>query len=54
MVVSLGLLTRVDVGWRDEPGDAGFDLDLPLLFVDKVVVMGAQEGAVVSAGGSAV
>jgi hypothetical protein len=54
VVVSLGFLGGVDVGWRDEPGDAGFDVDLPLFFVDEVVVMGAQEGAVVGAGGSAV
>jgi hypothetical protein len=37
----------------DEPGDAGFDVDLPFFFVDQVVV-GAEEGAVVGAGGSAV
>jgi hypothetical protein len=43
----LALLAGVDVGWRDEPGDAGFDLDGPLLFVDEVVVMGAKQGSVV-------
>jgi hypothetical protein len=30
------------------------DLDLPLFFVDQVVVMAAEQGAVVRAGGSAV
>jgi hypothetical protein len=54
MMVASGLLVWVDVGWRDEPGDAGVDLDGPLFFVDEVVVMGAQEGAVVGAGGSSV
>ena len=54
VVVSLGFLAGVDVGWRDEPGDAVFDLDLPLLFVDEVVVMAAEEGAVLGAGCSAV
>jgi hypothetical protein len=50
----LGLLVWVDVGWRDEPGDPGFDLDVPLFFVDQVVVMGAEQCAVVGAGGSVV
>ena len=54
MVVSLGFLAGVDVGWGDEPGDAVFDVDCPLFFVDEVVVMGAEEGAIVGAGGSAV
>jgi hypothetical protein len=54
VVVSLGFLVGVDVGWRYEPGHAFGDMDLPLFFVDEVVVMGAQEGAVVGAGCSAV
>jgi hypothetical protein len=54
VVVSLWLLVWVDVGWWFEPGDAGFDLDGPLFFVDEVVVMGAEQGSVVGAGGSAV
>ena len=49
-----GLLAWVDVGWRDEPGDAVVDVDFPLFFVDEVVVVGAEEGAVVGVGGSAV
>jgi hypothetical protein len=53
VVVSSRDLAWVDVGWRDEPGYSGFDLDLPLLFVDQMVVMAAQERAVVCAGGSA-
>jgi hypothetical protein len=53
MVVSSGFLTGGDVGWRDEPRDTRFDLDFPLFLVDEVVVMGAQKGAVVGAGGSA-
>ena len=53
MVVSLGVLAGVDVGWRDEPGHAFGDLDLPLFLVDEVVVMGTQQGAVVGAGCSA-
>ena len=48
-----GLLAGVDVGWRDEPGDPVFDVDFPLFFVDQVVVVGAEEDAVVGAGGSA-
>jgi hypothetical protein len=54
IVVAAWFLVWVDVGWRDEPGDAGFDLDGPVFFVDEVVVMGAEEGSVVGAGGSAV
>jgi hypothetical protein len=54
VVVAAGFLVGVDVGWGDEPWDAGFDVDLPLFFVDEVVVVGAEEGAVVGAGGSAV
>ncbi|GAA1274239.1 hypothetical protein GCM10009589_30680 [Arthrobacter pascens] len=54
VVVAAGFLVGVDVRWRDEPGDAGSHVDGPLFFVDEVVVMGAQEGAVVGAGGAAV
>jgi hypothetical protein len=52
--VSSGLLVWVDVGWGEEPGDAGFDVDGPQFFVDEVVVMGAEQGSVVGAGASAV
>ena len=48
-----GLLAGVDVGWRDEPGDAVFDVDCPQFLVDEVMVVGAEEDAVVGAGGSA-
>jgi hypothetical protein len=54
VVVALGLLVGVDVGWWFEPGDAGCDVDGPVFFVDEVVVMGAEQGAVGGAGGSAV
>ena len=54
VVVASGFLVGVDVRWRDEPGDAGFEVDLPVFFVDEVVVVGAEEDAVVGAGGSAV
>src|SRR6476661_486773 len=47
-VVGVG---RCGVG--DEPGDAVFDVDVPLFCVDQVVVVGAEEDAVVGAGGSA-
>ena len=53
MVLS-GLLGGVDVWWWDEPGDAVWHVDGPLFFVDEVVVVGAEEGAVVGAGGSVV
>jgi hypothetical protein len=54
VVVSAWFLFGVDVGWGDEPGDAGSHVDRPLFFVDEVVVVGAEEGAVVGVGGSAV
>ena len=54
VVVAAGFLVGVDVEWRADPGDAGSHVDGPLFFVDEVVVMGAQEGAVVGVGGSAV
>jgi hypothetical protein len=53
VVVLSGLLAGVDVGWRDEPGDAVFHVDFPLLFVDQVVVVAAEQDAVVGVGGSA-
>jgi hypothetical protein len=53
-VVAAGFLAGVDVGWRDEPGDAVCDGDLPLFFMDEVVMVGAEQDAVVGAGGSAV
>ena len=43
----------VEVGWRDEPGDAGAHLDAPVFLVDHVVVMGAEQGSVAGSGGSA-
>jgi hypothetical protein len=46
VVVASGFFGGVDVGWGDEPGDAGGDVDLPLFFVDEVVVVGAEEDAV--------
>lgn len=54
VVVALGFLVGVEVGWRGEPGDAGAEVDGPLFFVDDVVVVGAEECSVVGAGGSAV
>jgi hypothetical protein len=54
VVVASGFLGGVDVGWVLEPGDAGGDVVLPLFFVDEVVVVGAEEDAVVGVGGSAV
>jgi hypothetical protein len=54
VVVASGFLLGVDVGWWGEPGDAGVDVDFPVFFVDEVVVVGAEEDAVVGAGGSAV
>jgi hypothetical protein len=54
LVVAAGCLFGVDVGWGDEPGDAGLHVDGPLFFVDEVVVAGAEECAVVGVGGSAV
>jgi hypothetical protein len=53
VVVLSGLLAGVDVGWRDEPGGPVFEVDFPLFFVDQMVVVGAEEDAVVGAGGSA-
>ncbi|HEY3572580.1 MAG TPA: hypothetical protein VGK98_02005, partial [Arthrobacter sp.] len=40
VVVLSGLLAWVDVGWGYEPGDAVFEVDVPLFFVDEVVVVG--------------
>jgi hypothetical protein len=54
VVVAAGFLVGVDVGWGDEPGDAGFEVDFPVFFVDQVVMVGAEQDAVVGAGGSAV
>ena len=51
VVVLSGLLAWVDVGRGDEPGDAVFDVDFPLFFVDQMVVVGAEEDAVVGAVG---
>jgi hypothetical protein len=45
-VVAAGALLRVYVGRRDEPGNPGADLDDPLFFVDQMVVMRAEQGAV--------
>ena len=53
VVVAAGALVRVEVGWRDEPGNPGPEPDGPRLFVDQVVVMGAQQGPVLRARGSA-
>jgi hypothetical protein len=39
LLVSAGCLFGVDVGWRDEPRDAGLHVDGPLFFVDEVVVV---------------
>jgi hypothetical protein len=39
VVVASGFLAWVDVRGRDEPGDAGAELDGPLFFVDQVVVV---------------
>ena len=49
-MVLLGFLLWVDVGWGDVPGDAGAELDGPLFFVDEVVVVCAEECAVVGGG----
>ena len=49
-----GLLGGVDVWWWDEPGDAVGHVDGPLFFVDEVVVVAAEEGAVFGAGGAVV
>ena len=54
VVVLSGLLGGVDVWWWDEPGGAVGHVDGPLFFVDEVVVVAAEEGAVVGAGGSLV
>jgi hypothetical protein len=54
VVVLLGFLGGVDVAWGCEPWDAVAGVDGPLFFVDEVVVMGAEEGAVVGAGGAVV
>src|SRR6476620_369707 len=54
VVVSSGGLLGVEVGWRDEPGDAVAGLDGPLFFVDQVVMVGTKECSVVCAGGAAV
>src|SRR6478672_5052429 len=53
VVVSAGCLVWVEVGWRDEPGNARAGLDGPLFFVDQVVMVGTQECSVVCAGGAA-
>jgi hypothetical protein len=53
VVVSAGCLFGVDVGWGDEPGDAGSHVDRPLFFVDEVVVVGAEQGGVVCSCGAA-
>ena len=53
VVVASGFLAGVDVGWRDEPGDAGADLDGPVFFVDYVVVVGAEQCRVFCSGCSA-
>ena len=53
-MVASWCLVGVDVGWGDEPGDAGVHGDGPLFFVDEVVVVGAEEGAVVGSCGAAV
>ena len=50
-MVLLGFLGGVDVRRRDIPGDAVFDTDFPLFFVDEVVMVAAQEGTVVGGGG---
>jgi hypothetical protein len=39
VVVSLGCLGGVDVGWWCEPWDALVGGDFPLFFVDEVVVV---------------
>lgn len=52
VVVLLGFLLRVDVAWGCEPGDAVAGVDGPLFFVDEVVVMGTEQGAVNGVGGA--
>src|SRR4249919_432747 len=53
VVVAPGPLAGVEVGWRDEPGDAASDVDGPVFLVDHVVVVGAEQHAVLGSGGSA-
>lgn len=53
-MVSTGLSVWVEVcGW-DEPGDAVPDLDGPVVLVDEVVVVAAEQYAVVGARWAAV
>src|SRR5919112_2122261 len=51
--VLLGFLVWVEVFWGCVPGGVVDGGDGPLFFVDQVVVAGAEEGAVVRAGGAA-
>lgn len=52
--VASGCLAGIDVGWGFEPCHAGVHGDGPAFFVDDVVMVAAQQGAVVGSGGAAV
>src|SRR3954447_14040396 len=49
-----GLSFGVDPGWRGEPREAVDHVDPPVPVVDDLVVMSAEQGEVVEAGGAAV
>ncbi len=52
VVVLLGCLVGVEVGWGDKSGCVVDGGDGPLFFVDEVVVVAAEQDAVVDGGGS--
>jgi hypothetical protein len=54
VVVASGCLFGVDVWWWGEPGHACCDVDTPVFFVDEVVVVAAEQGAVFGPCGAAV
>jgi hypothetical protein len=52
-VVAAGFSLGVEFWWWFEPGDFVGDFDGPVFFVDEVVVVAAEQDAVVGVGGSA-
>ena len=54
VVVASWCLVGVDVWWWGEPGHAGGHVDPPLFLVDDVVVVAAEQGAVLGSRGAAV
>ncbi|MDP9693646.1 UNVERIFIED_ORG: hypothetical protein J2X79_001194 [Arthrobacter globiformis] len=53
VVVAAGCSAGVEFWWGFEPGHLVGDFDVPVFFVDEVVVVAAEQDAVAGSSGSA-